>query len=151
MTRQIEKQKFIVQNRKATFNYEISEQYEAGIILKGSEVKALREGKASLAEAYASVERGEVWLQQMHIAGFLNARAFPHAEYGRRKLLLHAKEIRDLERSVNREGFTLIPINLYFKNGWVKVTLGLARGKKVHDKRRVIAERTAEMDARRKE
>lgn len=143
--------KLIAQNRAATHHYEISERFEAGIVLKGSEVKSLRDGKASLVEAYASIERGEVWLKQMHIASFFAARAFPRAEYGARKLLLHAKEVKHLERSVLREGFTLIPLNLYFKNGWVKVTLGLARGKKVHDKRRAIAERTAEMDARRRQ
>lgn len=143
--------KLIAQNRAATHHYDISERFEAGIVLKGSEVKSLRDGKASLVEAYASIERGEVWLKQMHIASFFAARAFPHAEYGARKLLLHAKEVKHLERAVLREGFTLIPLNLYFKNGWVKVTLGLARGKKVHDKRRAIAERTAEMDARRRQ
>jgi SsrA-binding protein len=151
VTRQKEAQKYIAQNRAATFHYEISERFEAGIVLRGSEVKSLREGKASLVEAYASIERGEVWLKQMHIASFFAARAFPHAEYGMRKLLLHAKEVKHLERAVLREGFTLIPLNLYFKNGWVKVTLGLARGKKVHDKRRAIAERTAAMDERQDE
>lgn len=143
-----EAQKFIAQNRAATFHYEISERFEAGIVLKGSEVKSLRDGKASLVEAYASIDNGEVWLKQMHIASFYAARAFPHAEYGSRKLLLHAKEVKHLERAVLREGYTLVPLNLYFKNGWVKVTLGLARGRKVHDKRRAIAARTEAMDAR---
>jgi SsrA-binding protein len=135
-------QKYITQNRAATFHYDIRERYEAGIVLKGSEVKSLREGNAQLTEAYATVENGEVWLRQMHIAGFTSARAFPHAERGARKLLLHAREIRHLERAVQREGYTLVPLNLYFKDGWVKVTLGLARGKKSHDKRAAIAERT---------
>lgn len=146
--RKREAQKYIAQNRAATFHYDISERFEAGIVLKGSEVKSLREGKASLVEAYASIDNGEVWLKQMHIASFFAARAFPHAEYGSRKLLLHAKEVKHLERAVLREGYTLIPLNLYFKNGWVKVTLGLARGRKVHDKRRAIAARTEAMDAR---
>lgn len=140
-------QKFITQNRAAMFHYAISERYEAGIVLRGSEVKSLREGRANLTEAYASVERGEVWLRQMHIASFFAARAFPHAERGARKLLLHAKEIRHLERAVMREGYTLVPLNLYFKDGRVKVTLGIGRGKKEHDKRATIAAKTEEREA----
>lgn len=142
-----EAQKYIAQNRAATFHYAISERFEAGIVLRGSEVKSLREGRVQLAEAYASVERGEVWLRQMHIASFFAARAFPHAEYGVRKLLLHAREIRHLERAVLREGYTLIPLDLYFKEGRVKVTLGLGRGRKAHDKRAVLAEKAEARDA----
>jgi SsrA-binding protein len=140
-------QKFIAQNRAATFDYVISERYEAGIVLRGSEVKSLREGRVDLSEAYAAVERGEVWLRQMNIAAFFAARAFPHAERGVRKLLLHKKEIRHLERCVVREGYTLLPLNLYFKEGFVKVTLGLARGKKAHDKRATIAAKTEDREA----
>jgi SsrA-binding protein len=140
-------ERFIAQNRAATFHYDISERYEAGIVLRGSEVKSLREGRANLTDAYAAVENGEVWLRQMHIASFFAARAFPHAERGARKLLLHAKEIRHLERALLREGYTLVPLNLYFKEGRVKVTLGLGRGKKEHDKRAVIAARTEEREA----
>jgi SsrA-binding protein len=140
-------QSFITQNRAATFHYEISERYEAGIVLRGSEVKSLREGRAHLTEAYAAIENGEVWLRQMHIASFFAARAFPHAEHGARKLLLHAKEIRHLERALLREGYTLVPLNLYFKEGRVKVGLGLGRGRKQHDKRAVIAARTEEREA----
>jgi SsrA-binding protein len=140
-------QKYIAQNRAATFHYAITETYEAGIVLRGSEVKSLRDGHAHLTEAYASVDNGEVWLRQMHIAAFASARAFPHVERGARKLLLHAKEIRHLERAVLREGYTLVPLNLYFKDGYVKVTLGLGRGKKDHDKRKAIAERTETREA----
>ncbi len=143
-----EAQKFIAQNRAATFHYEISETFEAGIVLAGSEVKSLRDGRTSLVEAYASVDNGEVWLKQLHIASYFAARAFPHAEHGMRKLLLHAKEIRHLERAVLREGYTLIPLDLYFKDGGrVKVTLGLGRGRKAHDKRAVIAARTEQSEA----
>jgi SsrA-binding protein len=138
---------YIAQNRAALFHYDILERYEAGIVLRGSEVKSLRDSRAQLTDAYASIERGEIWLRQMHIAAFPAARAFPHAEKGARKLLLHAKEIRHLERAVLREGYTLVPLNLYFKDGWVKLTLGLARGKKAHDKRAAIAERTEEREA----
>ncbi|MDB5218694.1 MAG: tmRNA-binding protein SmpB [Myxococcaceae bacterium] len=140
-------QKFIAQNRAATFHYVITERYEAGIVLRGSEVKSLRDGGAHLTEAYATIDHGEVWLRQMHIASFFAARAFPHVERGDRKLLLHAKEIRHLERAVLREGYTLIPLNLYFKEGRVKVTLGLGRGKKAHDKRATIAARTETREA----
>lgn len=140
-------QKYIAQNRAATFHYVISDRYEAGIVLRGSEVKSLRNGHAHLTEAYASVENGEVWLRQMHIASFSAARAFPHVERGPRKLLLHGKEIRHLERAVLREGYTLVPLNLYFKDGRVKVTLGLGRGKKAHDKRAVLAEKTEAREA----
>jgi len=142
-----EAQKFIAQNRAATFQYDISERYEAGIVLRGSEVKSLRGGRADLSEAYAAIEGGEVWLRQMHIATFFAARAFPHAERGARKLLLHAKEIRHLERCVSREGYTLVPLDLYFNDGRVKVTLALARGRKTHDKRAAIAERTETREA----
>lgn len=140
-------EKVVAKNRAATFHYEISERYEAGIVLRGSEVKSLREGRAHLGEAYAAIERGEVWLRQLHIASFFAARAFPHAERGARKLLLHAKEIRHLERAVSREGYTLVPLALYFRGGRVKVELGLGRGRKAHDKRKVLAEKAAERDA----
>jgi SsrA-binding protein len=140
-------QSFIGQNRKAEFHYEISARYEAGIVLRGSEVKSLREGKVDLSEAYATVERGECWLKQMHIASFFAARAFPHVERGTRKLLLHAREIRELERASAREGYALIPLNLYFKEGRVKVTLGVGRGKKQHDKRATLAQKTEEREA----
>lgn len=139
--------KLIAQNRRATFHYEIAEKIEAGIVLKGSEVKSLREGRAHLTEAYATIERGEVWLKQMHIASFFAARAFPHAEKGERKLLLHAREIVHLDRAVSREGYTLVPLALYFQDGWVKVTLGLGRGRKLHDKRALLAERTETQEA----
>jgi len=140
-------QSYIARNRAATFHYEISERYEAGIVLRGSEVKSIREGGVHLTEAYASIERGEVWLRQMHVASLLAARAFPHVERGARKLLLHAKEIRHLERVVTREGYTLVPLDLHFKDGRVKVTLGVGRGKKAHDKRAAIAERTETREA----
>ncbi|MEI9885760.1 MAG: SsrA-binding protein SmpB [Rhizomicrobium sp.] len=142
-----EAQRYIAQNRAATYHYAISERYEAGIVQRGSEVKSLREGRVQLTEAYATIDKGEVWLRQMHIASFFAARAFPHVEKGVRKLLLHAKEIRHLERVVLREGYTLIPLDLYFKEGRVKVTIGVGRGKKVHDKRAVIAAKTEAEEA----
>jgi SsrA-binding protein len=140
-------QRFIAQNRAASFHYAISERYEAGIVLQGSEVKSLRQGGAQLVEAYATVKDGEVWLLQLHIASFFAARAFPHVERAPRKLLLHAREIRHLERAVCREGHALVPLDMYFKDGRVKVTLGLGRGRKSHDKRAVLAEKTAAREA----
>jgi SsrA-binding protein len=142
-----EVEKVVAQNRAATFHYDVVERFEAGIVLKGSEVKSLREGRVHLGESFAAVENGEVWLKQLHIASFFAARAFPHAERGARKLLLHAKEILKLERAVTREGYTLVPLALYFRAGRVKVTLGLARGKKAHDKRAVLIEREAAREA----
>jgi SsrA-binding protein len=140
-------QRFIAQNRAASFHYAISERYEAGIVLQGSEVKSLRQGGAQLVEAYATVKDGEVWLLQLHIASFFAARAFPHVERAPRKLLLHAREICHLERAVCREGHALVPLDMYFKGGRVKVTLGLGRGRKSHDKRAVLAEKTAAREA----
>jgi SsrA-binding protein len=140
-------QKFIGQNRAASFHYEISDRLEAGIVLRGSEVKSLREGRVDLSEAYVVIENGEAWIKQMHIASFFAARAFPHSERGNRKLLLHARELRELDRAASREGYALIPLDLYFKEGRVKVTVGIGRGKKAHDKRAVIARKTEEREA----
>jgi SsrA-binding protein len=137
----------IARNRAATFHYELSDSYEAGIVLRGSEVKSLREGRVHLVDAFATVERGEVWLRNLHIASFLHARAFPHKERDARKLLLHAREIQQIERAILREGYTLVPLDLHFNHGRVKVALAVGRGKKTYDKRAAIAERTEEMEA----
>lgn len=147
VSRRKEAQKYIAQNRAAPFHYDISERYEAGIVLRGSEVRSIREGSVQLVDAFATVDRGEVWLRGMHVSAFTFARAFPHAERSARKLLLHRKEIDHLERAAQREGFTLVPLDLYFKDGRVKVTLGVGRGKKAHDKRASIAARTEKREA----
>lgn len=131
----------VAENRKARFHYDVVERYEAGIVLKGSEVKAIRDRRVDLSEAFGTVERGEVWIRQLYVASHFAARAFPHAERGARKLLLHAREIAKIERAVMREGYTLVPLDLHFREGLVKVTLAVARGKKDHDKRHAIAER----------
>lgn len=131
----------IAENRKARHHYDVVERYEAGIVLKGSEVKSLREGRVDLSEAFGAIERGELWLRQLYVASYFAARSFPHAERGARKLLLHAREIVKIERAIMREGYTLVPLDLHFRNGFMKVTLAVARGKKDHDKRRAIAER----------
>jgi SsrA-binding protein len=137
----------LAENRAARDRYEIFARYEAGIVLKGSEVKSLRAGKADLRDAYADVRRGEAWIRQMFVSSFAAARAFPHEERGARKLLLHAREIREIERASDREGYTLLPLQLYLKGGRVKVMLGVARGLKVHDKRARLVERAARRDA----
>jgi SsrA-binding protein len=133
-------------NRKASLRYDISDTYEAGLVLRGSEVKSIRAGQVDISEAYAAVERGEMWLRQMYIASFFAARAFPHAERGSRKLLLHAREIRDLERAISREGYTVVALDVHFNDGRAKVTLGVGRGRKDHDKRAILIEKTLERE-----
>ena len=141
-------EKVIVTNRRASFDYEIEEKFEGGLVLVGSEVKSLRNGKVELVDAFAAVERGELWLKQMYIAPFEQASAFPHDPRRARKVLVHHAEIAKIDRAVGREGYTLVPLRLYFRRGRVKVELGLARGKKTHDKRADIAKKTAEREAR---
>jgi len=138
--------KRIAQNKKAHFDYFIDDKYEAGIVLKGSEVKSLRMGKASLVDAYAKITNGEVFVHQLNIS------KYPYAYYGNhqpkrpRKLLLHKREIKRLLGKTKEKGFTLIPIDLYFKKGKVKMTLGLARGKQKYDKRETIRKRDEKRD-----
>ena len=143
-----ESEKLIVKNRRATFDYEIEEQYEGGLILVGSEVKSMRAGRVDVVDAFASVDRGEMWLKQLYVAPFEQAKAFPHDPRRSRKVLLHAREIAAIDKAVARGGYTLIPLRLYWKRGNVKVELGLAKGKKTHDKRRDIAKKTDERETR---
>jgi SsrA-binding protein len=128
--------KLVAENRKARFNYDIEEKLEAGIALMGSEVKSLRSGKANIAESYATEEGGELFLINAHIAEYAGAARDGHAPTRPRKLLLHAREIARLIGTMHREGMTLVPLRLYFNaRGIAKVQLGLAKGKKLHDKR----------------
>ena len=128
--------KVVAENRKARFNYEIGEKFEAGIALTGSEVKSLRVGKAAIAESYADARRGEIWLINSNITEYLQAGRFNHAPKRARKLLLHKRQINKLIGAVEREGMTLVPLKLYFNDkGRAKVELALAKGKKLHDKR----------------
>jgi len=140
--------KLVADNRKARFNYAIGEVFEAGIVLTGSEVKALRAGKANLKDSYGRIEGDEVWLWNAHISPYSPASQFGHEPTRTRKLLLHRQQIERLAGKVNERGFTLIPLRLYFKNGRAKIELGLARGKKQYDKRATIREREVkrEMD-----
>ncbi len=135
--------KAIATNRKARHNYTILDTYEAGVALLGTEVKSLRDGKASLVDAFATIDNGEVWLRGLHIAEYGNGSWTNHAPRRNRKLLLHRKEIDGLMGKVQTGNLTLVPLSMYFSEGKVKVELALAQGKQAHDKRRALAERTA--------
>lgn len=134
--------KIVAENRKARFNYEIVDTYEAGLVLTGTEVKSLREGKANIAESYASDEGGEIWLINSYLPEYLQANRFNHETRRRRKLLLSKREVHRLRNAVNREGMTLVPLKIYFNDrGRAKLELALAKGKKLHDKRETAKER----------
>jgi SsrA-binding protein len=139
--------RLVAQNRKARFNYEIGETFEAGIALTGTEVKSLRQGKATITESYADSRGGEVWLVNANIPEYLQAGRFNHAPKRIRKLLLHRRQINKLIGAVEREGMTLVPLKLYFNDkGRAKVELALARGKKLHDKRETEKKRSWERE-----
>lgn len=134
--------KTVAENRKARFNYEILDTLEAGLVLTGTEVKALREGKANIAESYASDEDGEMWLINSYLPEYLQANRFNHEPRRRRKLLLSKREINRLRSAINREGMTLVPLKVYFNDrGRAKLLLALGKGKKNHDKRETVKER----------
>jgi SsrA-binding protein len=137
-------------NRRARHDYDILETYEAGIALVGSEVKSLREGKAQLRDSYARVQDGEVWLYGVHIPPYAFASGFGATDPDRRrKLLLHRRQIDELARRTGQESLTLVPLSVFFKEGRAKVELALAKGRKLYDKRRAMAERDANLEARR--
>ncbi len=137
----------IAVNRRARHDFFIEETYEAGLVLTGSEVKSLRDGRANLKDSYGRIDRDEVWLFNAHISPYGPASQFSHEPTRTRKLLLHRKEIERLAGRVKERGFTLIPLRLYFKKGRVKVELGLARGKKQFDKRAAIRDRELQREA----
>ncbi|MDZ7266409.1 MAG: SsrA-binding protein SmpB [candidate division KSB1 bacterium] len=138
--------KIIAQNRKARHDYEILATYEAGIVLQGTEVKSLREGRANLKDAYAAVRDDEVWLYGVHISPYSHGNLNNHDPERDRKLLLHRNEIRRLIGKTRETGLTLVPLQLYFKNGRVKVELALAKGRKQYDKRQAIAKRDSDRE-----
>ena len=139
--------KVVADNRRARFNYAIGDTFEAGIALTGTEVKSLRQGKATIAESYATSRGGELWLYNANIPEYLQASRFNHAPKRPRKLLLHAREITKLVSAVEREGMTLVPLKLYFnEKGRAKVEIALARGKKLHDKRESEKKRSWERE-----
>jgi SsrA-binding protein len=141
--------KIIAKNRKARHDYFIEDTYEAGIVLVGTEVKSLRQGKASLKESFADFKDGELYVYQMHISPYEQGNIFNVDPLRTRKLLLHKRELSRLYGLKQREGYTLVPLSLYFKNGKVKLELALAKGKKQYDKRDSIAKRDAERRIRR--
>jgi SsrA-binding protein len=138
--------KVIVSNRKARHDYSIIDSYECGIVLMGTEVKSLRAGKASLADAFAQVENGEVWLRNLHIPEYAQGTWTNHEPRRARKLLLHRQEIARLIGKTRESGLTLVPLSLYFADGKVKVELALARGKKTYDRRQDLAQRDAQRE-----
>jgi len=141
--------KVVARNKKALHEYHIAERLEAGIALAGPEVKSVRAGRVSLAEAFGRVDQGEVWIYDMHITPYDPASIWNTDPLRPRKLLLHRSEIRKLIGAVQEKGFTLVPLDLYIRDGRVKVTLALARGKKLHDKREALKERDARREMER--
>jgi SsrA-binding protein len=140
----------VATNRRARHDYEILERYECGIVLRGSEVKSLRDGKAQLADAYARVVDGELWLYGVHIPPWEYSTGFgAHDPDRRRKLLLHRRQIDELMGRTQQQSLTLVPLSLYFRDGLAKVELGLAKGRRLYDKRQAIARRDADREAAR--
>ena len=136
--------KVVAKNRKARFNYEILETYEAGIELKGTEVKSVRASKVNLTEGFISIDNGEAFLKQVHISPYEQGNIFNVDPVRVRKLLLHKREIKKLIGETAQKGFTLVPLSMYLKNGKVKLSVGLARGKNIHDKRQDMAKKDAQ-------
>ncbi|MFT4552682.1 MAG: SsrA-binding protein [Chlamydiales bacterium] len=139
----------LVSNRKARHDYEILETYEAGLVLKGTEVKSLRDGGGSLQEAYVKVLKGEVWLIGANIAQYRFGNLHNHEERRDRKLLLHKREIAKVEVAVQLKGLTLVPLNLHFNKGRIKITFGIGKGKKLADKRSALKERQQNIEIQR--
>ncbi len=139
----------VAQNRRARHDYHLSDHFEAGLVLTGTEVKSLRSGRASLADAFATVDDGEVWLRNAYIPEYAFGTWTNHAARRNRKLLLHRREIDKLERAITGSGRTIVPLALYFLDGYAKVELAVGTGKKAWDKRQTIAERDANRDAAR--
>ena len=136
--------KIIATNRRARHEYHILETWEAGLVLQGTEVKALREGRANLGDAYGEIRDGEVWLVKMHIGPYEQGNRENHEPFRRRKLLLNRREIRKIRPRLEEQGLTLVPLRIYFKRGLAKLEIGLGRGKKMHDKRDAKAKQDAE-------
>ncbi|NLA57373.1 MAG: SsrA-binding protein SmpB [Firmicutes bacterium] len=133
--------KVVAENRKARHDYHIEETFEAGMVLTGTEVKSLRQGKANLRDAYAAIENGELFVYNMHISPYTHGNMFNHEPKRTRKLLMHKREIMRLLGQTQEKGYTLVPLKVYFRRGLAKMELALARGKKLYDKRETIARR----------
>jgi SsrA-binding protein len=141
-------QRVVADNRKALHDYTVIETFEAGVALLGTEVKSIRGGSVNLRDSYARIDRGEIWLLNLHIGPYSHAGYATHEDRRQRKLLLHAHEIRKLTGKVAEKGLTLVPLQMYFKNGRVKLALALAKGKQAHDKRETIKRREVERETR---
>lgn len=141
--------KIIATNRRATHDYFILEKYEAGIVLKGTEIKAIRQGKVNIKESFARIIKGELYLINMHIGHYSHGNIYNHEPLRDRKLLMHKKEIAKLVGKLSQKGLTLIPLSLYFKKNIVKVELALAKGKKLYDRREDIKKRDLQREERR--
>jgi SsrA-binding protein len=141
-------QRTIAENRKARHDYHVIETWEAGVSLLGTEVKSIREGRVNLRDSYARVNNGEIWMLNVHISPYSHRGSAEHQELRQRKLLLHRDEIRKMVGKVAEKGLTLVPLELYFKRGRVKVLLGLAKGKQAHDKRETLRRREVDRETR---
>ncbi len=144
-----EGRKIVAVNKQARFSYAIEDKYEAGLVLQGTEVKSLREGRANLKESYARINKGEVYLYNCHISEYSHGNRQNHDPLRPRKLLLHGQEIKRLFGKVSQQGYTLVPLQLYFTHGKAKLEIGLGKGKKLHDKRETMKERTAKREIER--
>jgi len=141
-------QQVVAENRKAAYDYHLLDTYEAGVALLGTEVKSIREGRVNLRDSYARIEGGELWVHNIHISPYSHRGYADHEALRRRKLLLHADEIRRLVGKVEEKGMTLVPVRMYFKNGRVKIAVCLAKGKKDYDKRETIRRREVDRETR---
>ena len=141
--------KTVAQNRKAFHDYFVEEKLECGIALFGTEVKSIRQGKVNLKESWAQVRKGEIWIEGMHISPYEQGNIYNRDPLRPKKLLLHRSEIRKMDSLVMRQGFTLVPLEIYFRDGRVKVMLGLCKGKQVHDKRDSMAKRDSDREIQR--
>lgn len=143
------KEKIIANNRKAFHEYNIFETYQAGLVLTGTEIKSIRAGKVNFKDSFARVEGGEVWIYKMHISPYEMGNRYNHDPERKRKLLLTKKEINKLIGKIKESGYTLVPTKLYLLNGWAKLDIALAKGKKLHDKRAALSKKTAQREIER--
>lgn len=141
--------KVVARNKKALHEYHVEDTFEAGIVLTGTEIKSIRQGRINLKDSYAQINQGEVFLLNMHISPFEQGNRFNHDPTRTRKLLLHKREIAKLIGLTKQKGYTLVPLDLHLKNGFAKIQLALAKGKKLHDKRQAVAKRDADREIRR--
>lgn len=141
--------KIIAQNKKARFDYFVEESFECGVVLEGTEVKSVKEGSVSFADSFAEIINGELWMRSFHISEYKYSSVFNHNPDRPKKLLMHKEELKRIQRKADEKGYTLIPLDCHLKNGLVKITLGVCKGKKQFDKRAAIKERDVNRDLRR--